>query len=72
MKNYDKALQARVDELREDLGAQPLSALRHADQGLWEDRNKLRRILSKRVFPGDLSDIIRMEKAKKKLLKLRK
>lgn len=72
MKKYDKAIQKRVRELRKDLGTQPLAALRHADASLWVDRNKLRRILSLRVFPGDVADIERMEKAKLKLLSLKK
>lgn len=72
MKTYDISLQARVNDLRDGLGSQPLAALRHADPTLWDSatRARLRRILSRRVFPGDLPSIVRMEKAKKKLLKL--
>ncbi len=74
-KKYDKLLIARVEELRLGLGKQPLASLRMIDStlvGSDEEAAKLRRILSKKAFPGDEKDIKRMEKAKARLIRSRK
>jgi len=68
-KKYDQSLVARVVAIREGLGAQTLAALWHVDPSLREEAPKYRRILSKKVYGGDLSYVKRMEDAKKKLLK---
>lgn len=65
-KKYDAALIERVTKLREGLGKQPLAQLRHMDETLWEDGAKVRRILSRRVFPGDLPYVERLEAARAK------
>lgn len=66
VKKYDESLVARVEELREGLGPQPLAALWFADPGLREIAPRARRILSKKVFPGDAEIVERMFRAKEK------
>ncbi len=75
MKRYDETLRERVAQLKEGLGRQVLSALLLADPGLAEDKREkgaLYRILAGSTFPGDVARIKKMEKAKSKLLRLRK
>lgn len=73
-KKYDKSLVNRIVELRKGLGPQPLAALWNIDPSLRgdPDENRIRRVLSKKVFPGDAPFVLRLEKAKAKLLKARK
>lgn len=71
-KKYDPALMLRVDRIRQGLGPQPLAQLWSLDPELRNDtiaHPKLRRILSKKVFPGDKPEVERLEAAKARILK---
>lgn len=72
MKKYDAKLVERITTLRDGLEPQVLATLWGIDPSLREEAAKFRRILSKKVYKGDLPYVARMEKAKAKLLKVRK
>lgn len=71
-KQYRPDLTKRVADIRSGIEPQPLASLWNVDVTLRDDQVKLRRILSGKVFPGDIPFIARMEKAKARLLKARK
>jgi hypothetical protein len=68
---YKEELTQRVSDLRAGLGKQPLAALAAIDQRLKKDERRLRRILGKKVWSGDIPFIERMEVAKQKLINAR-
>jgi hypothetical protein len=69
MKKYDKSLIDRVLQIRQGIGPQPYAILRSLDPALNDQPDKYRRILGKRVFPGDALLVDKLEKAKAKYLK---
>lgn len=71
MKMYDPALMVRVTKLREGLEPQPLAKLMAIAPELKLKASRCRRILTKKVYPGDAVLIYDMECAKEKLLKAR-
>lgn len=71
-KKLDKSLAERVLKIREGIGKQPLATLAVLDPTLRNNEIKMRRILWGKVFPGDLPEVERLEKAKARYLKLRK
>ena len=64
---------ARIEAVREYLGPQPLAQLwvfsrkLRNDQKAWHP--KLRRVLSGKVFPGDITEVMFLEGLKKKWVK---
>lgn len=73
-KKYNDALVARVEKLRDGMGPQVLAQLWAVDTGLRTEEkvaSKCGRILSGKVYPGDMYLVERMEKAKALLLKVR-
>ena len=70
-KNHDPILLARVKQLRDGLGPQPLATLWAVEPSLRVGVSRYRRILCGKVYWGDLGHIERMEKAKEKLTRAR-
>ncbi len=72
-KKYDNSLIIRVKKIRDGLGKQPMASLWTMDPTLkGSDLPKYRRILSGKVFPGDLPHVDKLEKVKAKLIAARK
>jgi len=66
-KTYRPDLILRVNKLRHGIEPQPFAALAIAMPSLKELAPKCRRILCRKVYPGDVLLIERMEQAKLKL-----
>jgi hypothetical protein len=66
-KNYRPELVDRVNNIRSGIEPQPFAALATVMPSLKTYAPKCRRILCRKVYPGDEHLIERMEKAKQKL-----
>lgn len=68
--NYRPELIERVNAIRNGIEPQPFATLSVVSPFIRKDTAKYRRILCRRVYPGDIPYIEQLEKAKSKLNEL--